>query len=161
MNQYHITLRGQQSGPYQESELQAMLVAGTVAPNDLCWAEGMTDWRSIYEIIQWPANLPPPPPDQIDQPPYPAPHQFIGHDAGIRMLLPVGRSGWAIAAGYLGLFGLAIVPAPLALIISIVAIMDIRKSKTTGKPKHGMGRAVFGIIVGIVGTLVLLGMLLL
>ena len=75
------------------------------------------------------------------------------------MLLPVGRSGWAIAAGYLGLFGLLILPAPLALIISIIAICDIRKSKTTGKPKHGMGRAIFGLIVGIIGTATLAVML--
>lgn len=139
-----------------------MLAAETVASNDLCWAEGMAEWKPIHEIIQRSANVPPPLPlpNQIAQPAHPAPHQSIGDDAGIRMLLPVGRSGWAIAAGYLGLFGLAIVPAPLALIISIIAIIDIRKSKNTGKPKHGMGRAVFGLIVGIIGTLVLLGMLL-
>ncbi|MDA9831420.1 DUF4190 domain-containing protein, partial [Akkermansiaceae bacterium] len=81
--------------------------------------------------------------------------QALGDSAGIRMLLPVGRSGWAIAAGYLGLFGLIIIPAPIALIVSIIAIIDIRKSKNTGKPKHGMGRAIFGLIVGIVGTVVL------
>lgn len=78
----------------------------------------------------------------------------------MRMLLPVGRSGWAIAAGYLGLFGLIIVPAPLALIVSVVAILDINKSKKTEHPKHGMGRAVFGLIVGLVGTIIL-GVLLL
>jgi len=72
----------------------------------------------------------------------------------MRMLLPVGRSGWAIAAGYLGLFGLIIIPAPIALIVSIIAFIDIRKSKNTGKPKHGMGRAIFGLIVGTVGTVV-------
>ena len=73
----------------------------------------------------------------------------------MRMLLPVGRSGWAIAAGYLGLFGLVILPAPLALIVSIIAIRDIRKSMGTGSPKHGMGRAIFGLIVGVLGTAVL------
>lgn len=80
--------------------------------------------------------------------------QALG-DSAIRMLLPVGRSGWAIAAGYLGLFGLIIIPAPIALIVSIIAILDIRKSKDTDKPKCGMGRAIFGLIVGIVGTVVL------
>jgi hypothetical protein len=76
----------------------------------------------------------------------------LGDSAAMRMLLPVGRSGWAIAAGYLGLFGLVIIPAPLALIVSIVAIRDIRKSKGTSSPKHGMGRAIFGLIVGVLGT---------
>ena len=74
---------------------------------------------------------------------------------GMRLLLPVGRSGWAIAAGYLGLFGLVLLPAPLALIVSIIAIRDIQKSKRTEKPKHGMGRAIFGLIVGILGTIAL------
>lgn len=72
------------------------------------------------------------------------------------MLIPVDRSGWAIAAGYLGLFGLIILPAPLALITSILAIRDINKSRKTDKPKLGMGRAIFGLIVGILGTGVLL-----
>lgn len=72
------------------------------------------------------------------------------------MLMPVDRSGWAIAAGYLGLFGLIIFPAPLALIASILAIRDINKSQKTDKPKYGMGRAIFGLIVGILGTGVLL-----
>ena len=38
----------------------------------------------------------------------------LGDDAAMRMLLPVGRSGWAIAAGYLGLFSLIVLPAPYA-----------------------------------------------
>lgn len=76
----------------------------------------------------------------------------------MRMLLPVGRSTWAIIAGYLGLFGLVIVPAPLALIASILAIRDIQKSKKTGQRKHGMGRAIFGLVVGIAGTLILIAL---
>ena len=68
------------------------------------------------------------------------------------MLLPVGRSGWAIAAGYLGLFSLVILPAPLALIISIIAMRDIKKSRAATTPKYGMGRAVFGLIMGVLGT---------
>jgi Domain of unknown function (DUF4190) len=84
----------------------------------------------------------------------------MGDSAGMRMLLPVGRSGWAIAAGYLGLFGLVVLPAPLALIISIVAIRDIRKSKGTASPKYGMGRALFGLVVGVCGTGILLTLLL-
>jgi sugar phosphate permease len=75
----------------------------------------------------------------------------MGQDAGMRMLLPVGRSGWAIAAGYLGLFAFIILPAPLAVIISIVAIIDIRKHPE----KHGMGRAIFGLIAGLLGSAVL------
>jgi hypothetical protein len=98
-------------------------------------------------------------PDQNNQAPLPAQQVSIGENAGVRMLLPVGRSAWAIAAGYLGLFGLVVIPAPLALIVSIIAILDIRKSKNTAKRKHGMGRAVFGLIVGILGTLILIALM--
>jgi hypothetical protein len=75
----------------------------------------------------------------------------LGEDAGIRMLLPVGRSGWAIAAGYLGLVSVLLVPAPFALLAGILAIREMRRDTK----KHGMGRAVFGIIMGGLGTLAL------
>jgi Domain of unknown function (DUF4190) len=90
-------------------------------------------------------------------PPLPPPPSSggIGDDAGIRLLIPVGRSGWAIAAGYLGLFSFVLIPAPLSVIISIIAIRDIRRSKGSPKVKHGMGRAIFGLVMGILGTLAL------
>jgi hypothetical protein len=81
-------------------------------------------------------------------------------DFGMRLLLPIGRSGWAIAAGYLGLFALIVVPAPAALIVSLVAIWDIRRSKHSAQPKYGMGRAIFGLITGLLGTGILLLILL-
>lgn len=72
----------------------------------------------------------------------------LGQNAVTRMLLPVGRSGLAIAAGYAGLFSLLCFPAPIALILGILAIRDIRRHPE----KHGMGRAVFGLVMGILGT---------
>ena len=108
--------------------------------------------------METPPPLPPPLPVFGTPPARPAPK--MEDSAGMRLLLPVGRSGWAIAAGYLGLFGLVILPAPLALIVSIVAIRDIRKSKGTASPKYGMGRAIFGLIIGVCGTAVLITILL-
>jgi hypothetical protein len=60
------------------------------------------------------------------------------------MLLPVGRSFWAIAAGYAGLFAVLFVPAPIALILGIIAIYDIKRHPD----RHGMGRAIFGLVMG-------------
>jgi hypothetical protein len=79
------------------------------------------------------------------------------NEAVMRMLLPVGRSFWAIAAGYLGLFSLLIIPAPLALICGIMAVREIRRNPD----KHGMGRAVFGIMMGGIGTAFILFILIL
>lgn len=87
-------------------------------------------------------------------PPHSAPTR-LGDDAGTRMLIPVGRSGWAIAAGYLGLFSLVLLPAPISLIVSLVAIREIRRSRGTSQPKYGMGRAAFGLVMGILGTALL------
>jgi hypothetical protein len=65
----------------------------------------------------------------------------LGDSAMMRAILPVGRSGWAIASGYLALI---MVTAPLAVITGILAIRDIRRNPH----KHGMGRAIFGIVFG-------------
>jgi hypothetical protein len=78
-----------------------------------------------------------------------APPKNLGDDAAIRMLLPVGRSLWAIAAGYFGLFSLVCLPAPIAVILGLIAIWDIRHHPE----KHGMGRAIFGLAMGLAGSL--------
>jgi hypothetical protein len=91
------------------------------------------------------------PPFQPGAPAQPAIKPFIDIDnsPGMRMLVPIGRSWLAIAAGYLGLFALVLVPAPLALIVGILAIVDLRKHPE----KFGMGRAVFGTVTGLLGTI--------
>jgi hypothetical protein len=75
----------------------------------------------------------------------------LDDDAGMRMLLPVGRSGWAIAAGYAGLFAFIPFFAPIALVLGIIAIVHLKRYPEL----HGMGRAVFGLVIGILGTLLL------
>lgn len=89
----------------------------------------------------------------------PAPQEKrLGDDPGMRMLMPVGISGWAIAAGYLGLVSLILIPAPFALATGIYAVIDIRRSKSGNRPKYGMGRAIFGIVMGVLFTPVLVTM---
>lgn len=79
----------------------------------------------------------------------------IGDDPGMRLLLPVGRSPWAIVAGYLGLISVLCIPAPFALGFGVLAVIDIKKHPD----KHGMGRAIFGIIMGALGSIGLIGIL--
>ena len=79
------------------------------------------------------------------------PPPSIGDDAVVRMLIPVGRSIWAIAAGYLGLISVLLLPAPIALILGILAVRDIKRHPE----KHGMGRAIFGLVMGGLFSLVL------
>jgi len=66
------------------------------------------------------------------------------------MLIPVGRSLYAIAAGYLGLLSLAFCfLGPFAILCGILAIVDIRKNPKKG----GMPRAIVGITLGAIGTI--------
>lgn len=142
--QYAIARNGQHLGSFPESEARAGLAHGRFSFSDLAWTQGMTEWRYLGELLNvgTPLGFPPPP--------------SMEDSAGMRMLLPVGRSGWAIAAGYLGLCSLAVFPAPIALIFSLVAVYDIRKSNASGQSKkYGMGRAIFGLIAGLIGTLLL------
>lgn len=70
-----------------------------------------------------------------------------------KMLIPVGRSGWSIAAGYCGLIALfPLCGAPFAIggiITGILALGDMKKN-----PKlSGSGRAWTGIVLGIIGLI--------
>ncbi|MCH7228804.1 DUF4190 domain-containing protein [Haloferula sp. A504] len=92
------------------------------------------------------------PSKQAPPPVPPAQGERLGDQVGMRLLLPVGNSGWAIASGYLGLVSVLLIPAPFALITAILALRDIRRSKETNRRKHGTGRAVFGLLMGTLGT---------
>ena len=71
-----------------------------------------------------------------------------------RMLVPVGRPASAIASGYLGLIGIMpMIGLPFsigAVITGFVALNTIKKNPELS----GAGRAWFGIICGILATLV-------
>ena len=73
-------------------------------------------------------------------------------DAAMRILLPVGRSVYAIIAGYLGLVSPLVIPAPFAFIFGIIALRDIKRHPD----RSGKGRAIFGIVMGLIFSLLLL-----
>ncbi|MEM7050711.1 MAG: DUF4190 domain-containing protein [Acidobacteriota bacterium] len=62
----------------------------------------------------------------------------------MKAVLPVGRSAWAIAAGYLAFFAIFLIPAPIALLCGLMALRDLRQRPAVG----GRGRAWFAIISG-------------
>jgi hypothetical protein len=73
----------------------------------------------------------------------------------VHWLVPTGRSGQSIAAGYVALFATVVwVLGPVALWLGISAL---RTSNRTGV--HGRGRAWFGIVVGALATLLMVATL--
>ena len=140
--QFYYRRADQQFGPMQWETLVGTARSGGLHSTDLVWADGWSSWQTAGAV---PGLLPPAPP--LPRAPL-AQAKPLGADPVMRALLPVGRSGWAIAAGYLGLFAFLVVPAPLALLTGLLAVRDIKKHPE----KHGMGRAGFGIIIGTLGT---------
>ena len=164
---WHYARDGQKFGPVWFDDLRQLAGSGGLRPADLVWTDGMPQWTAAGAVpalaaaFAGPGGPPPPLPTPAHQgyaagaiplayvthtPPGAAAGQ--AHDPAMRWLLPVGRSGWAIAAGYLGLLSVLGCLAPFSLIVSIIAIRDIRKHPHL----HGMGRAVFGLVMGILGT---------
>lgn len=88
-------------------------------------------------VLPRPSTAPPPLPPRLPPPP-PA------RTNATSWLAPTNRSGWAIAAGYLGLFAVLMLPAPFALAAGILGLREIGRTPGLG----GKGRAIFGIAMG-------------
>ena len=92
---------------------------------------------------------------QYGAPPELSQHNGAHPDQPLHWLLPTGRSGWSIAAGYVALVAMVFWPlGPVALGLGIHAI---RVAGRTGT--HGRGRAIFAIVVGSLTTIALVGFL--
>ena len=142
MPHYHVSRAREQLGVFPQEEVLAKLNRGELLPSDLAWAEGMSNWQPLASLFPPSPGVPPPVP--------PAPVDYA-----LSMVLPLNRSGWAIAAGYLALFSVLCLPAPFALFCGIMALRDLKRQPHL----QGAGRAWFGIVMGAIGMLLLLLML--
>jgi hypothetical protein len=73
------------------------------------------------------------------------------NDEGLEWLVPINRSVWAIAAGYLGLVScipfIGILFGSGAILTGVLALSSLKKDPELG----GRGRAIFGIVMGGLG----------
>ena len=75
---------------------------------------------------------------------------ITAEDRAIGLVIPHKVSGLAVVAGYVGLVSLcALIPSPIAILLGILAIRDLRKHPD----KQGYGRAIFAIVAGILALL--------
>ncbi|MBL9179990.1 MAG: RDD family protein [Verrucomicrobiaceae bacterium] len=58
---YHLARNGQQLGVFAEEEIQPGIATGRFLPDDLCWSEGMADWKPLSTKFSAPATPSPPP----------------------------------------------------------------------------------------------------
>lgn len=138
--QWFIRRGDQKVGPYTRDQISHMARAGTIAPTDLLWTEGRTDWTHAGNFQGlFPYTTTGPAPYQVGA-------GNIEHKPGMEWVLPVKTSVWAIIAGYCGLLSVLFIFAPLAVIFGLVALYDIR----THPGLHGLGRAIFGIVMGLI-----------
>ena len=142
-DQWNYGFGSESRGPVDDEEMKRLFRDGVIHTETLVWRQGMADWVPLRETDLIAISGAPPLPPQ-------AASTDMGQDAGMRMLLPVGRSALAIAAGYMGLFAILVLPAPFALLLGILAVRDIKKHPE----KHGLGRAWFAIIIGGLVTVV-------
>lgn len=73
--QYHVTINGQQSGPYTLDQLKQMVAGGQFAQTTPVWKAGMGAWEpasNVQETAALFANVPPPMPAASTPPPPPA-----------------------------------------------------------------------------------------
>ncbi len=68
----------------------------------------------------------------------------------LHWIVPTGRSWQTIAAGYVGLVSLLLFPlGPVAIVLGV---LGLRAASRQGS--HGRGRAIFGIVAGVIATII-------
>ncbi len=85
MSSYYIAKAGNQTGPYEESEIRRQVEEGTLTSNDLCWREGMADWQPIGTVFALGPEKPSPPPIP------PTVTDGFEQSAPLFLYIPVGR----------------------------------------------------------------------
>lgn len=147
---YHLARGGQSLGQFTEEQVRAGMADGQFAASDLCWTEGMSEWKPVVEIFGSQGAAP-----VLQQGAVAAPTPFGG------AVNPT--SGLAIASLVCGIASLlscvccVLLPAPIAAIVcGHLALKDIA---STVPAKEGRGMAIAGLVMGYVGIVVaILGM---
>ena len=102
----HVAVNGQQHGPYELHELNAMLASGSLpAVSSLAWHEGLPDWVPLAAVPG--VVLPGAPPVVAAAPTAPGvvPPAASGEGEVLRTVIPY-KNPMALAAYYLGIFAL-------------------------------------------------------
>jgi hypothetical protein len=154
--EWYYAKNNRQEGPVSGATLKSMIVSGEIASADLVWREGMADWRPAAEINDFesagvvePAGIVAPPGGS--QIPQALPPGISGGQAP--PAAPPNNSS-AIVSMVCGIVGLPVIASIVAIIMGHVARGEIRKA---GGMQRGDGMALAGLILGYVGTGLMVG----
>jgi hypothetical protein len=136
---YLVRNASQQYGPYPLAAVHQYALEKRFLPTDIVWCEGMAAWEPLQAVLARHGMALPP-------------EAAAPADTTTEWLIPVNRSPLALIAPYLGLFSVLIIPAPIALVVGILALRDLKKNPG----RKGVVRAWFAIIAGGIGTIFLL-----
>jgi uncharacterized protein DUF4339 len=125
MDGWYYENNGERRGPLTLEQMQTLVKAGGIRRDTRVWRPGAaeTDLTRAGDFL---GEL-----------------SVVPNDDGLRHVLPVGRSGWAIAAGYLGLFSIFPIVSFAGLAVSIIAARDLKRHPE----KLGWGRVITGLIL--------------
>lgn len=51
-----LAVGGQKKGPFTISQIQSMVISGSIVGSDLYWRDGMSQWASIAELVRGPSS---------------------------------------------------------------------------------------------------------
>jgi len=131
MDGWYYEIEGERSGPFKLEQMKQLVAVGRIRRDTRVWQPG-ADASAHTHAGDFVAELATKPNDD-----------YLVH------LVPVGRSGWAIAAGYLGLFSLIPVVNYAGLAVSIIAARDLRRHPD----KRGWGRVITGFAISVPMTI--------
>lgn len=140
----YVTIDSKKYGPYTKSELRKYIQEDRVTNKSQIWFEGLAGWTPISQVSEFASYLLP----GWTGPAFDGKYPEAKAGAALGLLAPIGRSGYAVAAGYFGLFSVVPFCGVAAIICSLLGFRDLKRHPT----KRGMGRLIFGLVTGLAGT---------
>ncbi|HEY2743280.1 MAG TPA: DUF4339 domain-containing protein [Polyangia bacterium] len=127
MDGWFYEVDGERRGPFTLEQMKELVAVGGVRRQTRVWRPG-AEVGALTRAGDFLTELSSPPKDEA-----------------LAYVLPIGRSGWAIAAGYVGLLSLIPIVSYAGVIVSLIAARDLKAHPE----KRGWGRVITGLVISI------------
>jgi len=124
---YYEAEDGERRGPLTLEQMKALVAAGGIRRQTRVWRPGAEE-NALTRAGDFLAEL-----------------ATVPSDDHLVHILPVNRSGWAIAAGYVGLMSFFPGISYAGVLVSSIAAWHLKKNPT----KRGWGRVITGFVISV------------